>query len=218
MAVKKRKMIASYLKVDGEFKFCGTGFSELNESPSAQTSSKRYINQSSATQTVTGYEAQHSFNTDLIESEDAIQFIRHIAEMRLTGVDTETEYCIVDLDNPGTTENTFYARKIGVAVAVDDFADNDGELAIEGNFLDQTDPIEGTFDTTARTFTEGFTGKTLEFDYTATGAVTAISVEGITYDDTNHKFVGIPANTTSFTFVDGETTKTATLGTSWTVV
>lgn len=218
MGVKKRKMIANYLSVDGVFKLCGVGFSELNESPSAQTSSKRYINQASSTQTVTGYEAQHSFNTDLIENQEVIQYIRHIAEMRLTGADTETEYCIVDLEKPGTEPNTFYARKIGVAVAVDDFDDNDGELAIEGNFLDQTDPIEGTFDTTARTFTEGFTGQTLEFDYTATGAVTDISVPGITYNTTDHKFIGIPANTTSFTFKDGETTKTATLGASWTVI
>jgi hypothetical protein len=155
MAVRKRKIQASYLKVSAEFELLGTGFTELNESPSAQTSSKRYVNQSSATQSVTGYEWGTSFSADQIISENAIEFIRNLGEMQLTGGNTETEYIIVDLDQAALTTG-FRARKFMVAVAVDSFEDNDGELGITGNFLGLTDPVLGTFDTTLLTFTEGF--------------------------------------------------------------
>lgn len=217
MDVRKRKIEADYLKVNGVFEFLGAGFSELNESPSAQTTSKRYINQSSATQTVTGYESQHSFNTDQIKSNVAIEHITHIGKMRLTGADTETEYIKAELDKPATAPKSYYARKFNVAIAVDSFDDNDGELATTGNFLDQTDPIEGTFNTETLTFTEGFSALTLEVSYEATGAVTEISVSGVTYDSINDKFIGIPSYITSFTFKDGTTTKTATLGNAWTI-
>ena len=157
MGVRKRKVQANYLKVKEAFELLGAGFTELNESPSAQTTSKRYINQSSSSQSVTGYEWGTSFNTDQINSEKAIEFIREIGEMQKTGADTETEYLIVDLDKPGTVEGTYRARKFKVAIAVDEFPDNDGELGVSGNFLGQSDPVEGTFTVTTKDFEEGFT-------------------------------------------------------------
>lgn len=159
MAIRKRKIQANYLKVGTNFELLGTGFTELNESPSAQTSSKRYINQSSASQSITGYEWTTSFNADQIVSENAIEHIRTIGEMQKTGTDTETEYIIVDLDKEGKTTG-YRARKFMVAIAVDSFGDNDGELGVEGSFLGLSDPIEGNFDTTTKTFTEGFEPKT----------------------------------------------------------
>lgn len=153
--IRKRKIQANYLKVAEAFELLGAGFTELNESPSAQTSSKRYINQSSATQSVVGYEWGTSFNADQIVSESAIEYIRNIGEMQLTGSETETEYIIVDLDQAALTSG-FRARKFKIAIAVDGFEDNDGELGITGNFLGSNDPILGTFDTELKTFTEGF--------------------------------------------------------------
>lgn len=214
--IRKRKIQANYLKVAAAFELLGTGFTELNESPSAQTSSKRYINQSSATQSVTGYEWSTSFNADQIVSEKAIDHVRNIGEMQLTGADTETDYLIVDLDNPGTVEGSCRARKFTVAISVDSFDDNDGELGVSGSLLGISDPVEGTFTVATKTFAIGFTGKTLEFNYAATGAITLISVPGISYSV--NKFIGIPSGTTSFTFKDVAATKTATLGTSWTIV
>jgi len=158
MAVRKRLIQANYLKIADAFEVLTTGFTELNESPSAQTTSKRYINQSSASQSVTGYEWSTSFNADQIVSEVAIEYIRDIGEMQKTGADTETEYIIVDLDKPAQTAG-YRARKFMVAIAVDNFEDNDGELGITGSILGISDPILGTFDTTTKTFTEGFTPK-----------------------------------------------------------
>lgn len=158
MGIRKRKIQANYLKVGETFELLGTGFTELNESPSAQTTSKRYINQSSSSQSVTGYEWSSSFNADQIASEKAIEHIRNIGEMQLTGADTETEYVIVDLDKEAQNGG-YRARKFNIAIAVDSFDNNDGELGISGNFLGQSDPVEGTFDTSAKTFKDGFTPK-----------------------------------------------------------
>jgi len=157
LSTRKRKIQANYLKVT-EFELLGTGFTELNESPSAQTTSKRYINQSSASQSITGYEWNTSFNADQIVSEVAIEHIREIGEMQKTGSDTETDYVIVDLDKPAETAG-FRARKFKVAISVDSFEDNDGELGITGSLLGISDPVEGTFDTSTKTFTEGFKAK-----------------------------------------------------------
>lgn len=160
MAVRKRKIQANYLEVASAFELLGTGFTELNESPSAQTTSKRYINQSSASQSVTGYEWASEFTADQINSEKAIEYIREIGEMQKLGADTETNYIIVDLDKPASTTG-FRARKIKVAISVDSFEDEDGDLGISGSFLGISDPVLGTFDTTTKEFTEGFTPKTV---------------------------------------------------------
>ena len=156
MAIRKRKMQANYIKVGETFELMGTGFTELNESPSAQTTSKRYINQASATQSVTGYEWTTSFNTDVILSDKVIDFIREIGELQKTGADVETDYIIVDLDQE--EEGKCRARKIKVAVSVDAFEDNDGEMAITGSLLGVSDIVEGTFDTNALEFTEKVEG------------------------------------------------------------
>lgn len=158
-SVRKRKVQANYMKVKEAFELLGTGFTELNESPSAQTTSKRYINQSSSRQSVTGYEWSSSFNADQIKSEKAIEYIKEIGEMQKTGADAETEYLIVDLDKPGKTEGSFRARKFDIAIAVDSIDDNDGELGISGSFLGQSDPIEGTFTVGTKEFAEGFEPK-----------------------------------------------------------
>ena len=48
-AVKQRYQEASYLEVADAYELMGTGFTELNENPGAQTSSKKYINDKSST-------------------------------------------------------------------------------------------------------------------------------------------------------------------------
>jgi len=156
MTIRKRKIQANYLKVGEAFELLGTGFTELNENPSAQTTSKRYINQSSSSQSITGYEWATPFNADQIVSEAAIEHIRDIGEMQLTGAGAEAEYVIVDLDKAALTTG-FRARKFMVAIAVDSFDDNDGDLAVSGSFLGMTDPVEGTFDSATKTFTDEFT-------------------------------------------------------------
>lgn len=220
MAIKQRRKIANYLNVGTEteeYVLMGAGFTDLNEAPAAQTASKKYVNDKSATKSIVGYDWSTAFTTDQIRDEKAIEFICNIGEMQLTGADAETDYIIVDLDKPGTEPNTFKARKLKVAIEVASFDNNDGDMAATGNLLGIGDLVAGTFNTTTKEFAKGFIGKTLEFNYTATGAVSEISVNGITYDSVAHKFKNIPHDTISFTFKDVSTKKTATLTNTWNV-
>ncbi len=217
MSVRKRIKQANYLKVNNIWEFLGFTMTDLTEKPSPKTTSKQYVGNASAKQSITSYEWAMDFEGDQIESDVAFEYIRNIGEMCLTGSDAETEILIVDMDKPGTAADTFRCRKIGVAVQVDELPNNDGELGLKGSFLGTTDPEEGTFTKTTKAYVVGFNAKTLEFNYVSTGTVTDISIAGVTYDDTNDKFIGIPANTTSFTFKDATVTKTATLGSIWTV-
>ena len=86
-----------------------------------------------------------------------------------------------------------------------------------GTFLGQSDPIEGTFDISTKTFEEGFTKKVVDVAYTNTGSITEISVQGITFNDSEDKFKGVPFDLDKFTFKDNGALKTATLGSSWTI-
>ena len=157
MAIRKRIKQANYLKVGSEFEFLGFSFTNLTEKPSPKTSSKRYVGNASATQSIANYEWSTDFEGDQIESDKAVEYIRNIGEMCLTGSDAESEYLIVDMDKEGTTSETYRVRKINIAIQVDEFGDNDGELQLSGSFLGQTDPIVGTFTKSTKTFVEGFT-------------------------------------------------------------
>jgi hypothetical protein len=155
--IKQRRQQANYLDIGtdetSDIQFLGTGFTELNESPGAQTSSKRYIDQASVTARITGYEPEHSFNTDIIQSEAAIKHICDVAKYRKIGADAEADYFIVDLDEPATGDNTFKARLERVAIEVSSFGDDDGSMTAEGSFRAIGDVTPGTFNTSTKTFT-----------------------------------------------------------------
>lgn len=158
MSVRNRTLEADYINTGTSetpvYSLCGTGFSKLDESPSAKTSSKRYINMKSASQHVTGYEWAASFEADQIKSEEALAFVMAIGKEMKTGADAETDFVQVDLDDPVTgQENTFKARKRTVAISIKDMPDNDGELGVNGDFLGVSDPVKGTFSTSTKTFT-----------------------------------------------------------------
>ena len=132
-AIKQRRKYANYLNVSElsseEYVLMGAGFTDLNESPSAQTTSKKYVNDKNATKSIVGYDWSTAFNTDMIRSEKAVDYICNIGELQLVGAEAETDYIIVDLDKPvSEKENTFTARKFRVAVEVSSFDNNDGDM------------------------------------------------------------------------------------------
>lgn len=164
MGVRQRRIQANYLKVGTKYEFLGTGFSTLDEKPSPKTTSKRYINDASSSQSITSYEWSSDFEADQIQSDKAIEYIVSIGEMCKTGADAETEYLIVDLDKEAKTTG-YRARKFKIAIQVDEFSNNDGELQCKGSFLGLGDPILGTVTiddvTKEATFAEGFEAKTI---------------------------------------------------------
>lgn len=158
--VEQRYQQPDYIDVSGgsgspQFELLGFGVTQLDSSPSAQTTSKRYVNQKSATQSIGSYEWTAPLEFDLIRSEKAIEFIADIGENEKTGVDAETLYVKVFLNKPvASKQNTYEARQRRVAVEVADFADNDGEIQGSGNLLGKTDWVKGEFNTKTKTFTE----------------------------------------------------------------
>lgn len=159
MGIKQRRTFADYLQVavtddKPKFAFMGAGFTDLNETPSAQTGSKRYVCDKSATKSITGYDWSVAFVTDQIREEEAVDYICNIGEKQLTGADAETAYVRVDLDKKvGASGTEYEARLFHVAVEVASFDNNDGEMAASGNLLGIGDPVFGKFDTTTRVFT-----------------------------------------------------------------
>lgn len=158
--VEQRYQQPDYIDVSGgsgtpQYELLGFGVTQLDNSPSAQTTSKRYVNQKSATQSIGSYEWTAPLEFDLIRSEKAIEFIADIGENEKTGVDAETLYVKVFLNKPvASKQNTYEARQRRVAVEVADFADNDGEIQGSGNLLGKTDWVKGEFNTKTKTFTE----------------------------------------------------------------
>ena len=158
-SIRNRTLVADYLKVGGEFVLMGAGFTDINESPNAKTTSKQYVNDKSPTSSIVSYETEFPYETDQIRDEKAVEFICDIGELHKIGADAETQYIRVDLDKAGTADNTFRARKFRVAVQVEDLGAKDGEMTAKGKLLTKGDLVVGTFNTTTKEFTEGFTAK-----------------------------------------------------------
>lgn len=159
MGTRQRRMEADYLKVGETFEFLGAGFTAIDEKPNPQVTEKRYINDASSSQSITSYKWQADFTGDQINSEKAIEYITTVGKELKTGADCETEYIRVDLDKESSTSGSFYARKFKVAIQVSEFPNNDGELGLSGVFLGVGDAVIGSFDTSTKAFTKGFTAK-----------------------------------------------------------
>lgn len=154
-----RHMWADYIDVSGgsdspQYELMGTGFTQLDSSPSAQTTSKRYVNQKSATQSIGSYEWTAPLEFDLIRSEAAVEFIADIGENEKTGGDAEALYVKVYMEKPVASKaNTFEAKQRRVAVEIAEFSDNEGEIQGSGNLLGKTDWVNGEFNTKTKAFT-----------------------------------------------------------------
>jgi hypothetical protein len=153
-SVRQRRHTADYLSVGETFEFMGTGFTQVDDSPSATTSSKRYVNMRSESQSITGYSWTSPFTFDEIDSEKAIAFLVRIGKEELLGDDAETDYISVDLNGTKNTEGAYPARQRHVAVKVSEFSDSDGELTGSGNLLAKGDWEFGYFDVTTKAFTQ----------------------------------------------------------------
>ena len=159
--IRQRRMQANYLDCGttdtASYMLLGVGAKTLDENPAAQTKSRKYVCDKSTTKSVSGYEWTTAFEFDQIREQGAVNYIINIGEKQLVGEDAETNYVVVDLDQPAseTTGNTSYhARKFKIAIEVASFTNDDGEMGCSGNFLAKGDPVEGTFDTSTKTFVE----------------------------------------------------------------
>lgn len=159
-----RYQIADYLNTsetaDTEtYSLMGHGFNSLDENPAAKVDKTAYINDKSASGSVTGYENSFSFDTQFIDDEAAIQKIYKVARNQLTGTDAETDYVRVDLFGTETA-GAFPARKFKVAIEVSSVTGAGTEIVkVAGNLHQIGDFVEGTFNTATKTFTEAGSGE-----------------------------------------------------------
>lgn len=100
-AVVQRHQFADYLNLGTStapnYVLMGVGFTTLDESPGAQTSSKKYVNEKTTSTSITSYETQFPFESDLIKSQDAVIALYNVGRNHYTGEDAEFEYVRVEL-------------------------------------------------------------------------------------------------------------------------
>lgn len=151
-----RYMVADYLRVSKEeetYALMGSGFSALDENPNAKVDKTAYINDKSATGSITGYENSFAFNTQFISDEEAIKFIYNVARNQKTGADAETDYVRVDLYETEAS-GAYPARKFRVAVEVTSVTGAGTEImTVAGNLHQVGNFTEGTFNPATKKFT-----------------------------------------------------------------
>lgn len=154
-----RYQIADYLDVGEkgveEFALMGAGFLTLDENPSAKMDTTAFINNKSASGTVTGYETTFPFDTQLIVEEKPTMKLYDIARNQRTGTGAQVTYVRVELfEDENTEAGTYPARKFTTAVEVTGITGNGTEIErVAGNLHQVGDFVDGTFNIKTKTFT-----------------------------------------------------------------
>lgn len=160
-----RHQIANYLKVGDSYELMGAGFTKLDENPGAKSDSEVYINDRTASASVTSYETTFPFDAKLIPSEKACYALYSVGRNHLTGDDAQFDYVVVDLFNPIGTPSSesaeYAARQFGAVANISSFSGGGGEkFQASGELQAVGDPVLGKFDTVTKQFTAGdFPGK-----------------------------------------------------------
>lgn len=152
-----RYQVADYLNTatsgDASYSLMGAGFNTLDENPAAKVDKTAYINDKSASGSITGYENTFPFDTQFIADDDAIKFIYDVARNQKTGADAETDYVRVDLFEDAVS-GAYPARKFRVAVEVTGITGQGTEIMkVAGNLHQVGDFVEGTFNPSTKAFT-----------------------------------------------------------------
>lgn len=160
-----RNMMADYLEVNGKLELCGVGFTKLDESPGAQTDSTTYINETTSSSDIIGYETEFPYEFDAIPAQKALYTLWKDGRDHHTGEDAQHIFVRVELFNPigiPSEESAEYtARRFIVSNEVSDFTGDGGQkINASGTLHAVGDPVQGKFDTVTKEFTAGdFKGK-----------------------------------------------------------
>jgi len=153
-----RNMIADYLDVGvistPHWVLMGAGFNTLDENPQAQIDTKAYISDRAATSIIKGYQTQFPFDTDLIESEEAVMALYYVGRNQLQGGMAEFNYIRTELFLEGAVTGTHPARRFRVAVEVSGITGAGAEVVhVTGNLNKVGDFVDGDFNISTKTFT-----------------------------------------------------------------
>ena len=129
----------------------GDGWTKFAESPSAQTKSKKYINETEEREAVTRYKPKFDFECDLMYTDPTIKKVYDIQRSRAVGSAVNVEICVVDAFGEEPVEG-YEARLMTVAVAVSSI-DGDDDMTVSGSLNCQGKSTFGKFVTSTKTFT-----------------------------------------------------------------
>lgn len=128
----------------------GAGWMSMTESPSAQTKSRKFINEKSERENITRYKPVYAFEALLMFNDPAIRKVYDIYKQRRTGANALVT--MVTVDKFDTAVNGSYpAHKGNYAVQVTS-CDDDDDMIIKGNLACQGDEVHGWFNPTAGTW------------------------------------------------------------------
>lgn len=163
MAKVIRYMVADYLETKKATEtpeapavnsLMGAGFASLDENPTATVDTTAYINDRSASGVITGYSNVFPFDTQFISDDDAIAYIYDIARNQKTGTEAEAKYYRVDIYDAPENGTSYPARQFTVAIEVTGITGAGTEIMrVAGNLHQVGNFVEGTFDTSTKTFT-----------------------------------------------------------------
>lgn len=131
------------------------GVTKFEESSNPTEKSTQYIGDKSKTNKVTGYDNQFAIESDLIKNNKVVEYLYSIFRDRKTGKYAQQNLFIVELWNPvAEQENTYKARKLKTTAVISSKTPNPGEtITFSGDLKGVGDFVDGTFNTTTKTFT-----------------------------------------------------------------
>ena len=151
-----------YIKVNNAYELMAQ-FTQISESPNAETTDQQYIVDKSKTTTTTSYATQWAFEGvaqkdaagEEIASAKAIQWLQQVGELQKLGEECTTELVIIDRWKPiASKEKTYYARYSKVSAEITDItAEAGSNITISGNLNGIGDIVEGEFNIESKTFT-----------------------------------------------------------------
>ncbi len=136
------------------YKLVGTGFTTAMINYNPEVIKEAYINQDSNSSVVEKYSPEIPLEGKFITGNDAQDYIETKRRARSTGSNAETDVLFVYLwTTPSNTDN-YACEKQPVVIAFDKFGGDGGTFMQTGCTLHGNgDPVQGTFDVSASTFT-----------------------------------------------------------------
>lgn len=129
------------------WKRMGTGFTQLDENPNAQTENTQYINMESENIDTTSYAPNYAVNADLIYADEAIKRIYDIANQRKTYGGAVVKMLTVDVFDK-RSDGSYGAKVENLAVAITGINGSKsgaGKMVMTGNLNGQGDGAYGTY-------------------------------------------------------------------------
>lgn len=139
----------------GTYVVVGDGVTELTINYNPQTTTEQFIHQDSASTDVTGYKPNAPVTAQVIKGDPAFEYINAMRKKLPVASDAYTDVIMFDVFD--TTANGAYpAIKQPVSIQIDSYGGAASDpLSIGYTINWRGDGIEGTFNPSTKTFTEG---------------------------------------------------------------